>query len=217
MKSHIEIRFRFTDLRISLHEILRHFVRNSGPPWSFPEEKSLDYQTHHQGEAGFVERVSDEPSEHAVIAIAQDDAGRPGTFKVTNILPQKCSSLTLDQYNAVGSEFVVALKQWLKEASIQARVFAVGPKIGLNEIIPGKQARELFEAWLKTPTPMGHPSDLYVLDRFICHSFRHCRDVKAYQIEQYLVEDLNWSRQAATWVVARISAGLELLRVDRRF
>ena len=56
-----------------------------------------------------------------------------------------------------------------------------------------------------------------MLDRFICHLFRHRGKTRTWEIESYLVNDLCWKPATARWVAARIETGLELLRVDRKF
>ena len=54
---------------------------------------------------------------------------------------------------------------------------------------------------------------MHMLDRFICHLFRHRGKTRTWEIEPYLISDLHWKAPIARWVVARIETGLELLRV----
>ena len=153
----------------------------------------------------------------AAVAIANVGVKRPNNFRVPNIVPRDCSTLTLDEYNAIGLAFVDSFSGWLKRGSYHGTIEVIGPNRTLADIIPGKKARQLFETWLHTPTPVSHPSDIHVLDCFICHLFRHRGGVRTYEIEPYLLEDLGWKAGTARWVVARIETGLELLRVDRKF
>lgn len=156
-------------------------------------------------------------SETAAVALANLDAKQPNTFRVPNIVPHANSRLTLDEYNAIGIAFADAFRRWLKKTSLRGSVDIVGPNRTLADVIPGERTRKFFEAWLHTPMPVSHPSDVHALDRFICHLFRHPGKTRVWEIESYLINDLSWTAETARWVVARIYAGLELLRVDRRF
>lgn len=199
-----------------LHEVLRTFVEQSGG-WEFPKVQSEEYQGHHGSEAGFVVCLRKGDLEPAAVAIANLDPKHPKSFGVLNIVPREWSSLTLDQYNAIGLAFANDFRNWLKRGSSRGTVEVVGPSRTLADIIPGEKSRRFFEAWLHTPTPISHPGDLYALDCFICHLFRHHGTTRTWEIKPYLVNDLGWKCESARWVVARIEAGLELLRVDRRF
>ncbi|MGI8437941.1 MAG: hypothetical protein ACR2NX_13745 [Chthoniobacterales bacterium] len=153
----------------------------------------------------------------AAVAVANLDLKHPNSFRVPNIIPRQSSSLTLDQYNAIGLAFADDFRGWLKRGPLHGTVKVVGPGRTLADIIPGEKTRKFFEAWLHTPTQTSHPSDLYALDRFICHLFRHRGKARVYEIERYLIDDQEWKPETARWVIARIEAGLELLRVDRNF
>ena len=199
-----------------LHQILSMFARANGG-WYFPRKKSEDYQRGHGSPAGFVICLNRDELPPAAIAVANLDAKRPRTFRVPNIVPRECSSLSLDEYNRIGRMFATDFATWLKRSALHGGVETVGPVKRLADIIRGEKSRKFFEAWVRTPTPLSHPSDLYALDVFICHLFRHRGKTRTYEIESYLVSDLNWTRDAARTAVARIDAGLELLRVDRTF
>ena len=217
MKAHVEIHIRLKRIPDGgLHEILREFARQTNG-WAFPEENSLDYQVHHGSYAGFAVCLLGKGLEHAAVAIANLDKKHPNSFGVPNIVPRQCSSLTLDEYNAVGLAFARDFREWLRRNSVVGVVEVVGPNRTLEDVISGQKGRKFFEAWLHTPTPVSHPSDIYALDRFICHLFRHRGTTRTWEIESYLVDDRNWKPETARWVVARIETGLELLRVDRKF
>ena len=217
MKAHMEIRVRLNlSISVTLHDVLSRFARRT-KGWKYPAKQSKHYERGNGGQAGFAVCDSVEGLEHATVALANVDPRHPLSFRVTNIIPRNCSSLTLDQYNAIGLAFARQFGSWLRTDRIGGTVKTVGPSKTLADIIPGEKSRRLFEAWLRTPTPLSHPSDLYVLDCFICHLFRHPGAVRTYEIESYLVQDRDWKLEIARWVVARIETGLELLRVDRRF
>lgn len=217
MKTHVEIHIRLKQIPGGgLHEILREFARQMSG-WEFPEESSQDYQEHHGSDAGFAVCLPEHGLDYAAVAIANLDKKHPKSFRVPNIVPRQCSSLTLDQYNAVGLAFARDFREWLPRSSVGGVVEVVGPNKTLKDVISGEQSRKYFEAWLQTPTPVSHPSDIYALDRFICHLFRHRGTTRTWEIESYLIDDQNWKPETARWVVARIETGLELLRVDRKF
>jgi hypothetical protein len=217
LKAHVEIRIRL-NLKNgdTLHDVLRLFANQSNG-WGFPEKQSTEYQTLHRGPAGFADCISIKGLKRAGVAIANVDEKHPNSFRVTNIVPQECSSLTLEQYNTIGLAFAQAFRGWLKAKRFGGAVEIVGPNKTLADIIPGAKSRKVFEAWLHTPTPLSHPSDLQALNLFICHLFRHPGSVRTYEIESYLTQDRNWKPEAAREAVTRIETGLELLRVDRRF
>lgn len=217
MKTHVEIKIVLKRVPSGgLHEILRTFCRRT-KGWHFPREQSKEYQRHNGSGAGFAVCVRGGELELASVAVANLDAKHSNSFSVPNIVPRERSSLTLDQYNAVGIAFAADFRDWLKRSSLSGTVEVVGPERTLANIIPGEKTRRFFEAWLHSPTPVSHPSDIYALDRFICHLFRHRGKARTWEIEPYLVHDLQWTPETARWVIARIETGLELLRVDRKF
>jgi hypothetical protein len=217
VKTHLEIRIRLSlNDGTSLHNVLRQFARET-KGWSFPVKKSGDYQHSNRRPAGFVDCNSVGGLKRAHVAIANLDQKHPNSFCVTNILPQKSSSFTLEEYNAIGLAFASEFGSWLRKNRLHGEVRTIGPDKKLEDIICGEKSRALFEAWLHTPTPLEHPSDLYMLDSFICHLFRHPGAVRTYELEPYLVQDRGWTPALAQFVVSRIQTGLELLRVDRNF
>lgn len=216
MKAHVEIKVCLKQLPLGgLHEILDDFTRET-EGWKFPRDSSEEYQRHNGRPAGYAIFMRD-GSEKAAVALASLDAKQPNTFRVPNIVPHASSSLTIDEYNAIGIAFADAFRHWIKKRALRGTIEVVGPNRTLVDVIPGERTRKFFEAWLHTPTPVSHPSDLHALDRFICHLFRHPGKTRVWEIEPYLIHDLSWKPETARWVVARIYAGLELLRVDRKF
>jgi hypothetical protein len=155
MKAHVEIKIRLKPKNgESLHDILRAFVGKT-KGWRFPQKESEDYQLMHHGPAGFADCVSVKGLKRAGVALANTDDKRPNSFRVTNIVPKECSSLTLGEYNAIGLAFADHFRGWLKNESLRGEVDVRGPQKTLADIIPGKKTRQLFEAWLHTPTPLS--------------------------------------------------------------
>ena len=217
MLAHVEIRIRLNlDKAQTLHGVLRLFARDT-PGWKWAPKQSKDYQSFHKGSAGFVISDSIKDLERGAVAIANVQPKHPHSFRVTNIVPQDCSSLTMDQYNSIGTRFAADFRTFLREGTAKGTVSVTGPKLGLAEIIPGARCRHFFECWLQTPTPTGHPSDIYALDRFICALSRYGSNVNLDRLARHLVEDRRWKSDSAIWTIRRIRAGLDILQVDRRF
>lgn len=217
VKTHVEIRIRLaSSVTRSLHDILRHFVGMTAG-WKYPAEKSRDYQTHHRGQAGFAVCDGVKGLERASVAVANVDAKKPHVFVVTNIIPAEMGQLSMDDYNAIGMAFASSFRRFLRAHRYGGSVQVRGPEKDLADIIRGARCRELFDAWLHTPTPISHPSDIEVLHRFICALFRYGAAVRSYELGHYLVEDRGWKQPFADAAVAEIEKGLEILRVDRSF
>ena len=217
MKAHVEIYIRLHfDGGKTLHDVLRQFAGKTNG-WSFPVKPSEDYQDRHMRPAGYADCVSVRGLKRAGVAIANIDTKHPNSFRVTNIVPQKCSSLTLEQYNAIGLAFARQFGSWLRKDRVRGTVKVVGPNKKLEDIIKGPKCRRLFEAWLYTPTLISHPADIQALHVFICALFRYGSAARSYEIGQFLIEDRGWKPNTANCVVAEIEKGLEILTVNRNF
>jgi len=217
MKVHIEVHISLSpgDAK-NLHGLLRQFAGKI-PGWKFPESQSKSYQKRDGGAAGYAISNSVKGLERAAVAIANSDPKHPTSFFVPNIVPQGRSSLTLGQYNRIGLAFARDFRWFLRQTQRGGRVSVRGPEVALTEIIASPKCRRLFEAYLATPTPTGHPSDIAVLDRFTCAIFRYRAKVKLHNLQQHLTDDRKWNPDSAAWVIARVQTGLDILRVHRRF
>lgn len=217
MDVHVKIRLRLKLKKPeTLHTILRSFAKQS-PGWKWAPRQSADYQKMHKAPAGFVVSDSVQGLARAAVAIANVNEKHPHSFEVTNIVPQECSSLTMSEYNGIGTAFAKAFKLFLKSTRRNGVVNMVGPKIGLDEIIAAPKCRWFFEKWLQTPTPTSHPSDVRKLDNFICAMFRYSADVDLNHLERHLVEDRKWKSDSAAWAMERIQTGLDVLKANQRF
>lgn len=216
MKTHVDILIRLNiDQAGSLHAILRQFAAET-EGWKFPQKQSEDYQERHDGSAGFVVSEAVDGLERAAVAIAQRDKRRANSFHVPNIVPRDGSSLTLQQHNAIGERFADDLRRFMREKQYSGSLKKIGPEIGLAEIISAPKCRRFFEAWLQTPTPTGHPSDVWLLDRFICAAFQHRAKLNLFDLQKHLVEDRKWRAESAGWAVRRIQTGFDILQVNRK-
>jgi len=222
MKAYVEIQIR---LNLSngetLHDVLRQFARDT-EGWMFPAEESETYQKHIGNEAGYAVCHAVEGLERAIVAIASATSKRPNSFYVPNIVPQDCSQITVEQYNAIGLAFTRDFGSWLRKGLFHGNVRSSNPSKTLADIIPAQKCRMYFERYLNCPSwnPSSiriHPSDIEKLDVFICALVRYAASVKTHEVERYLVEDLSWKPEDAAWVRCRIDAGLDILAVDRKF
>src|SRR6266540_5248404 len=102
MKTHVEVRIRLNlNGGINLHDVLRCFAQKT-EGWNWAPEQSKNYQSSHGSPAGFVISDSVQGLQRGAVAVANVNPKHPNSFRVTNIIPQECSSLTLEQYNAIG-------------------------------------------------------------------------------------------------------------------
>jgi hypothetical protein len=240
MKAYVEIHISLKLRNCkTLHDTLREFAqRNKG--WMFPKEASEDYQTGHRqtacsirdpdalqncplrSQAGFANCTDVPDLEPAAVAIANVNPKYPSTFRVTNIVPKMFSSLTFEQYNAIGLKFGECFRRFLRMSDHSGSVRIEGPEIGLKEVIKPAGCRRLFEAYLRTPDPLGHPTDIEALDRFICalssySRHKYTRYVDPDAVVRHLIEDRKWTSENAMWVGRRIRVGLDILAVNRRY
>src|ERR1035437_10037083 len=128
MKAHMEIRVRLNlNKGVTLHDVLSRFARRT-KGWKYLAKQSKDYERGHGGQAGFAVCDSVEGLERAAVALANLDPRHPTRFRVTNIIPRSFSSLTRDQYNAIGLVFARHFSSWLRQSRIGGTVKTVGPR-----------------------------------------------------------------------------------------
>jgi hypothetical protein len=217
MVVHVKIRLRLKLKKSEkLHTVLQSFAKQS-PGWKWATKQSADYQKMHQAPAGFVMCDSVQGLARAAVAVASLNEKHPHSFEVTNIVPQDSSSLTMSEYNDIGTAFTRAFKSFLKSNRRNGEVKVTGPEIGLDEIITAPKCRRFFQTWLQTPTPTSHPSDVRALDNFICAVFRHNADVDLNRLGRHLVDDRKWKADSAAWAMERIQTGLDVLKTNQRF
>lgn len=222
MKAHVEILIRLgLNEGETLHDALRQFALDS-KGWAFQKSESETYQDHIAAEGGYVVGESRKHTKHALVALAAAKARLPNSFYVANIVPLDGFHLTIAEYNAVGLAFARDFRKWLKKSSFGGSVHCTNENRTLADIIPGDKCREHFERYLQCSvwnpnTSSSHPSDIEKLDIFICALFRYGAEVRSDEIERYLIVDRKWKPADAAWVRARIDAGLDVLRINRRF
>jgi hypothetical protein len=217
MKTHVEIRIVLKlPVGKTLHDVLRAFAKSTRG-WKWPLKESKDYQSSNDGQAGFVVSDSIKGLERAAVAVACLGPTRLNSFGVMNIVPTRSSSLSIDQYNAIGLTFAESFRRFLRTTKQGGKVEVEGPDIGLPQIVRAPKCRRIFEQYVRKSDPCSHPSDIHYLDLFICSLFRYRAYVRLDLIETYLIVDETWKPEDAAWVTRRIDTGLEVLKINRRF
>jgi hypothetical protein len=126
------------------------------------------------------------------------------------------------EYNGVAVAFAKDFRKWLRKSSFAGSVQSTDGNKNLGDVIPGDKCRRFFERFLNSSqwdsaVLPSHPSDIEKLVVFICAVFRHGASVDVSEIERFLITDMNWKPADAAWVRVRITAGLDVLKVDRSF
>jgi hypothetical protein len=212
---HQEVTVRHTadpDSRI-LIQVFADFCTATPERYSYLREQSSDYQQHISADAVILHRHDRFP--FPAIALASGDGA---TMHITNIVPQATSEINIATYNSFASEFASDLRAFSRAAKAPLRVRCTSAEFTLEDIIPAVKTRSFFERFLAYHPTSYHPCDIRRLDVFICAAFRYCRrTLDCHRLQRYLVEVLHWSPKDAEWCYNRITAGLEILEIDRDF
>jgi len=91
------------------------------------------------------------------VGVANVNPKHPNSFCVTNIVPQECSSHTLEQYNAIGLAFARQFGSCLRKDGVRGAVKILGPDKKLVDIISCREKPGPFESWLHTPYAVEPP------------------------------------------------------------
>lgn len=214
MKVFAELTLR-SDTIEALSDGLRKFC-NAVKGWSTDEKKNQHFSVMADAPSFWVIPPKKLLRVPVAIALAGCKSTR-GKMELSNIVPQQ-GQLSVDEYNYAATEFVRHFRALMKRRIVQRiRVEFSSGIIGLEEVIPGPATRKCFEQYLANYPTSYHPCDIERLDRFIVALDRGNRCANAYRIADYLVQDLGWSVNDATWVRDRIITGLEILEVNRSF
>ncbi len=136
---------------------------------------------------------------------------------VTNIVPRDKSELILSEYNLIAGVFAEAFRKFIRLKRIGIRIQLTEEERGLDAAIPGKKCQNWFARYLQGYPLSFHPDDVENLDFFICALHRFARKPDPDAIAQYLICDLKWKINDATFVQERIRTGLDILRANKRF
>ncbi len=197
----------------SLIQTFADFCAAAPERYTYLREQSDDYQRHISADAVMLHRHDKFP--FPAFALASGDGA---TMHIANIVPQAASEIDISTYNSFASDFASDLKSFSRAAKVPLRIRCTSAEFTLEDIIPAAKTRSLFERFLAHHPTSYHPCDIRRLDAFTCAAFRYCRrSLDCHRLQRYLVEVLHWSADDAEWCYNRITAGLEVLEVDRDF
>ena len=119
-------------------------------------------------------------------------------YSIENIFNSQHGHIPMLKYNILLRRF----KKDFQDFIILANYTIISIKlsnedIGLHEIITSLKAREYFERYLSRFPLSYHTNDIERLDFFICANSRCKKKINPELIEQYLVEDQNWTQENA--------------------
>jgi hypothetical protein len=196
---------------------LARFIEASAqraPDWEFPLDKSRKYEKLCGAPSCCV--VTGEPGlQRSAVHLSEH---RPGSLRLTNIVPLVLHQLDIDQYNVVASAFARMLRSQARAEKRELRVTLTKDTIRLDDVVTGKYPTRFFRQFVGAYPLSGHPSDVDRLDKFICSVSRFSK--KAFELDAFqslLVEELNWPAEKAHWCRSRVEIGLEVLAVYKRF
>jgi hypothetical protein len=144
-------------------------------------------------------------------------AGNGNSLYLANIVPRG-EDMNSEMYNNLATEFMLDLKAFSRRKHLGVTIQSSGHGPLLEAIIPGAKCRSFFETFLGVYPRSYHPNDIERLDVFICALSRYGRGkIDLGMLQSYLVNMLKWSEADAEWCCNRISIGLTVLRMHRRF
>ncbi|WP_016949277.1 hypothetical protein [Anabaena sp. PCC 7108] len=140
-------------------------------------------------------------------------------YSIVNIFNSQHGYISMLEYNALLRRFYQDFNKFINSGVQNISIEISKEDIGLNEIISSPKTRERFERYLSSHPQSYHRNDIERLDLFICAASGFCKrkKINTELIQQYLVEDLNWSKENAMWCRNRIDVGLEILEVNKKF
>jgi hypothetical protein len=214
MKAFREILISVKDLSDrEISDLLKSFCSSSNG-FEFKDDKSKQY-SRDIGERGFIMHSLRSPTaEPSIIAIAEKTKR---TLYVSNIVPMEKNQLAMDEYNAIAFMFFKAFRQHLEKSRSIAEVKMSDDDIGLEKIIPGEKTRKYFKRYLSAYPLSSHPFDIERLDFFTCALRRYHSKVNLGYLKRYLIDDLGWSEEDASWCIMRIETGLDILKANWKF
>jgi hypothetical protein len=184
------------------------------PGWENLSSRSEEYASAISKRACIIHALPTETSESAAVALAETGLR---TVKITNIVPETKTQLTMDEYNSIAKRFKSELIKYVHSQKKDIKVWITGETIGLNDIIRGKKTREFFQKYLNAYPKSWHPLDVRRLDTFICAMSRYACDIDLDRLGGFLISDLGWPREDVQRCCERIKIGSEVLELNRRF
>lgn len=136
-----------------------------------------------------------------------------GKLKVINVVPNdnKVFKLTKDQYNQIIDEFEQQIILPLFGGKYE--IEKTQDEININDTIP--HSFEFLSSWASCPgapgSPFSHPNDLERWFEFLCQLRKTGEYLSSGDLEQWLLEDKNWSAEVVEDTIIRYETEMELL------
>lgn len=136
-----------------------------------------------------------------------------GKLKVINVVPKDDNvfKLAKDQYNHIIDEFEQQII--LPLFGGKYKIEKTQDEINICETIP--QSFESLSRWISCSgapeSPFSHPNDLERWFEFLCQLRRTNEYLSSGDLEQWLIEDRNWSAEVVEDTIIRYETEMELL------
>jgi hypothetical protein len=188
---------------------------NENSEWGYLPEESDEYAKN-IGEPGCIILFKSlTNSESFSVAIAKKNEHM---LYVTNIIHADKSSLTLDEYNTFARTFANAFKRFVKSKKHEISILISKDSIGIDSIFSSPIAQKFFTHFLNAFPRSYHPLDIERLDKFTCALSKYGRKSPDFDgFQRYLLEDLKWPEEDASWCRNRVQIGYEVLEVNKGF
>jgi hypothetical protein len=215
MRSLQEIYIKCNSLSlVQIIDSIRSFC-NENSEWEYLTDESDEYARFIDEPSCIILFKSISNNEPVSVAIAKKNEHM---LNVTNIISEKKSNLTSDEYNTFARAFANEYKRYIRSNKLKINISITKDNIGIDSIISSSLARKLLDQFLNAFPRSYHPLDIARLDKFTCALSRYSRNQPNFDgFEQYLLEDLKWSDKDASWCRNRVQIGYEVLEVKKNF
>jgi hypothetical protein len=211
-------RLKLTGPSLDSMILLLMYVVENNPGWLTNEEHNSSYSEAVGEKCFWLIPPEDVVGTPVAIALAGETLknGR-AKMKVTNVVPQERSQLSQHEYNLAVAAANKIVKAALRDFQGGVHVYYDNGEWKLEDVIPAKTARWMFNAYLQGFPRTFHQNDVERLDFFTIALFRNKSKTDPHYIERYLMEDRQWSEEDAGHVRNRITTGLQVLAANRRY
>ena len=213
MKTYIDVflRSQYSNYQDFI-DVIRQFS-NRVSDWNFLETKSEEYSSQ-IGKPSCVILGLKNNCQPAVTITRR----RENTFYIANIAPMTDDKLSIIEYNKIAVNFVNSFKGYARKENFKITIETTSEKVELKNIITEIKSRTIFEVYLNLFPTSYHPLDIERLDRFICSLSRHAKNsVDLELLEDWLIEEKEWSKEDASWCIHRINVGLSILKSNKNY
>lgn len=144
---------------------------------------------------------------------------KDGHIYMTNILSETGKNIPVPGYNSLAKSFQDDFMKWNINQRNGIRVSISKTDLELEDIITAKIPRKHFQSFMHGSHPFNyHPSEIEMLDRFICSVARYSRkSINWEYLDEYLIKKKAWTKQNVSWCLCRIKTGLDIIRIYKRY